>query len=616
MIFVKTEQIDSNPYQARDGLDADYIGELAIDILARAASRPETLGLLQVPLARLVDANGNQVPSEIARPLLFVEFQAERTATLTENGYRLQIAFGHSRLAAFRHLASDENGHALDATGRARYEQFPVSYADFTDEEMATSAWAENAQRKDLTAIEEAHAIQRALSQFGWSRVELGELWGLAASTISNKLRLLGLPNEVQAHVAGGEISERQAMAITPIYELPEQLTNNLDGWDSPITLVKLAQEGRDSDYLRGRTDMAIDNLTHDLSETKFPTDDTVIGAEDLPLCDGCSSRIKHKRVFRCTDGECYQEKKAAYIQAQLTQASNDLGLPIKDKDINSFDTEVFQYDQDIAAKILKAHIAAGERNCEKLHIEYAGETWLRGYHLDEYGYPDMRVVCVYGDKGHCTCLSSAKAAQTKQANANDNELQAKRARQKRVRDELINPAVELLATAIQDNEPAVWLKILKNINHSHHSGGDEWSLDKIIKKIAFALLESHWKWNNDKYGLVHHDLSNQIKALGLTNPWDTATRLKQVQDQLGRIVAYITGDQWTDENPMPQAVVKGNISNLIRLTEELAAICNPDAGELDSKQMLQSLDISERISDYSAHLNKLCDVEENADAT
>jgi len=193
-VRVPLDRIRDNPFQTR----ADYgdVAGLAESLLKLRASRPETSGLLQTPPARVILDDGARILGPPAYSLACL--RDDPTAVV-------ELAAGHRRLRAFAQLA---------AAGHAEYATFPVDLCPLDDEEMADVAWEENAKRKDLSAIEEAEAMQRAMACFGWTQAELGRRWGLSQSAVANKIRLLGLPDDAQAAIRAGQLSERHGRAL------------------------------------------------------------------------------------------------------------------------------------------------------------------------------------------------------------------------------------------------------------------------------------------------------------------------------------------------------------------------------------------------------------------
>lgn len=77
----------------------------------------------------------------------------------------------------------------------------------------------ENLQRQDLTVFEEAEGINRLISEYGIAHSEVAEQLGIAQSTLSNKLRLLRLNDELRRRITAARLTERHARALI---RLPE----------------------------------------------------------------------------------------------------------------------------------------------------------------------------------------------------------------------------------------------------------------------------------------------------------------------------------------------------------------------------------------------------------
>ena len=203
---INLELIDGNPYQTRAGVDHEHIEALAEDIWKN--------GLLQIPVGRRV-------------------------------GERVQLAFGHNRLAAYWLNTK------LDPD---IYGVMPVEIRLLSDEQMALLAWSENEKRQQLTPLERAQAIKRMMESFSWTQQDLADKLDMARSTLANLLRLLNLPQPILWNLNKGLLSQRQAMALLPLYELPNLdlawVANNEErsGW------INLAGRGAfDSDTIRVR---------------------------------------------------------------------------------------------------------------------------------------------------------------------------------------------------------------------------------------------------------------------------------------------------------------------------------------------------------------------------
>lgn len=106
----------------------------------------------------------------------------------------------------------------------------PAVVSQIDDKTSAEVAVVENVQRKNLSAIEEAKSYKALLDQGYMSQDQLAKKMGLSQSAVSNKLRLLTLPEEVQLAVMDNKISERHARSLLAVKDPVTQveLTNRV----------------------------------------------------------------------------------------------------------------------------------------------------------------------------------------------------------------------------------------------------------------------------------------------------------------------------------------------------------------------------------------------------
>jgi ParB family chromosome partitioning protein len=100
------------------------------------------------------------------------------------------------------------------AAQKAGLERIPAIVRSTQDDEMLREALIENLQREQLNALEEAAAYQQLLDDFGATHEVLAKKVGRSRSHISNTLRLLNLPPNVQVRLAAGTISAGHARAL------------------------------------------------------------------------------------------------------------------------------------------------------------------------------------------------------------------------------------------------------------------------------------------------------------------------------------------------------------------------------------------------------------------
>lgn len=100
------------------------------------------------------------------------------------------------------------------AAQRASLHVVPVIVRSLTDQETLELAIIENVQRSDLNAIEEASGYRELIDRFGYTQEELAQIIGKSRSHLANTLRLLKLPEGVQAYVRDGKLSAGHARAL------------------------------------------------------------------------------------------------------------------------------------------------------------------------------------------------------------------------------------------------------------------------------------------------------------------------------------------------------------------------------------------------------------------
>ncbi|WP_435975055.1 ParB/RepB/Spo0J family partition protein [Streptomyces sp. Qhu_M48] len=102
----------------------------------------------------------------------------------------------------------------LRASKEAGLQRIPAIVRETDDEKMLLDALLENLHRAQLNAIEEAHAYEQLLKDFGCTHDQLAERIGRSRPQITNTLRLLHLSPSVQQRVAAGVLSAGHARAL------------------------------------------------------------------------------------------------------------------------------------------------------------------------------------------------------------------------------------------------------------------------------------------------------------------------------------------------------------------------------------------------------------------
>lgn len=157
---IAVEQIKANPDQPRSRFDDVSLAELAKSI--------DELGVLQ--------------------PIVVEE---------REDGYTL--------------IAGERRWRAAK---RAGISMIPAVIREKSGDHTLVEALVENVQRMDLTPLEEARAYRQLLEEYGMTQDAIAARVGKSRPSISNTLRLLQLPAEIQAYVEDGELSSGHARSL------------------------------------------------------------------------------------------------------------------------------------------------------------------------------------------------------------------------------------------------------------------------------------------------------------------------------------------------------------------------------------------------------------------
>ena len=180
IFWVEVDRIEPNPFQPRRVFDENKLSELAESI--------RQYGILQ--------------------PLVVT-----RIETAKEDG---GISVQYELIAGERRLR---------ASKIAGLSQIPVMIrtGEDGDRMKLEIAIIENLQREDLNAIDRARAFERLVSEFGFKHGQVAQKIGKSREYVSNSIRLLALPEEMQMALARGEITEGHTRPILMLSDRPEE---------------------------------------------------------------------------------------------------------------------------------------------------------------------------------------------------------------------------------------------------------------------------------------------------------------------------------------------------------------------------------------------------------
>lgn len=182
------------------------------DELPSAVSEHEML--LEIPIAQ-IHVNPNQ-----PRKLFDSVALHELAASIKASGV-IQPVVVRRVNGAYQLIAGERRWRAAREAG---LDRIPAVVRDVTDAESLELALVENLLREDLNPMEEAEAYQKLLAQFGWTQEELAHRIGRDRSSIANSLRLLRLPELLQADLRGGRLTMGHALALLSLTNPTDQL--------------------------------------------------------------------------------------------------------------------------------------------------------------------------------------------------------------------------------------------------------------------------------------------------------------------------------------------------------------------------------------------------------
>jgi len=169
IIYVQSGKIKANPFQPRENFNQQSIEELAQSIKEK--------GVIQPLLVR-------------------------------RRGDDYELIAGERRLRAANSLGLNE---------------IPIIVREVSDQDSLELALIENIQREGLNPIEEAHAYQHLIDKFKVTQEKISEVLGKARVSVTNTLRLLKLPHEIQEEMKKGRISFAHGRALLEIEDANHQ---------------------------------------------------------------------------------------------------------------------------------------------------------------------------------------------------------------------------------------------------------------------------------------------------------------------------------------------------------------------------------------------------------
>ena len=204
-VVISVESIRPNPYQPRKKFDKEKLKELSESIKKH--------GIIQPLIVR-------------------------------KKGTNYELVAGERRLRAAK---------------LAKLQTVPVLVRDYDEKQMRELSLVENIQRHDLNPLEEAKAIQELMKQCGYTQAQAAERLGRSRAAVANLLRMLNLPEELQAMVADEKVTAGQMRPLLALADREQQLKIGKalaeHGWSARTVeeVVKTIKEGKALQVLNER---------------------------------------------------------------------------------------------------------------------------------------------------------------------------------------------------------------------------------------------------------------------------------------------------------------------------------------------------------------------------
>ena len=205
----------------------------------------------EIPI-ELIEANPEQ-PRKIFKP----EQLEELAASIKEYGVLQPVLLNKDKNGKYLLIAGERRFRASQLAG---IETIPAIVKVMDEKETSLIALVENVQRENLNFIEEAQAYKKLMDEFNLTQVEIAEKVGKQQSTISNKIRILSLPEDVQEAITENNLTERHARALLKLNEeedrrnvLKRVVKNNLNVKQTE-KLIEEVLEGRMEQHRKERT--------------------------------------------------------------------------------------------------------------------------------------------------------------------------------------------------------------------------------------------------------------------------------------------------------------------------------------------------------------------------
>ena len=212
------------------------LGALIPDLSILDDKEKKALGIIEIELDKII-------PNEYQpRKVFNDEKLRELAASIKEQGV-IQPVIVHRSGAGYQLIAGERRWRASRLAG---LKTIPALVKEATKREFLEMALIENIQREDLNPLEAAEAYKRLQDEFKLTQEDLAKRVGKERSTVTNFLRLLGLPKEIKQELATGALTMGHAKAILSLERLRDQM-------HAAVMIVKKGLSVREAEVLSSR---------------------------------------------------------------------------------------------------------------------------------------------------------------------------------------------------------------------------------------------------------------------------------------------------------------------------------------------------------------------------
>lgn len=211
------------------------LGDSAADIILGASTgAPKEAGAKKVQGAPTIQQSSGSQKRQAKPSVIGATYREISVGDILPNPKQPRTVFDEDELAELVHSIkefgllqpvvvrpSEEGGFELimgerrwRASSKAGLATIPAIVRDTKDDDLLRDALLENIHRVQLNPLEEAHAYQQLLEEFGVTQNELADRIGRSRPQVTNMIRLLKLPVDVQKRVAAGTLSGGHARAL------------------------------------------------------------------------------------------------------------------------------------------------------------------------------------------------------------------------------------------------------------------------------------------------------------------------------------------------------------------------------------------------------------------